>query len=150
MAVDPEHRVGLSGWFLQLCDHKYVLMYLRAEKVNELCFCLKLTLFSLQTKEIRNRIARWCEVFQTSLMTSSGASAQHIAGPWGRSITIHKNLIGWWHTSVKLLSNGRRQLQWKASNTSSAGPAGPWSCDALFSSAQPYKKMFSFWNCIVT
>ena len=43
------------------------------------------------------------------------ASARHSAWPWGRSITTHQNVIGWWHTSVKLLSNGRRrQLQWKA------------------------------------
>ena len=42
-----------------------------------------------------------------------------------------------------LLTNGRWQLQRKASNNCSASPTGPWSWDALFSWVQPYKiKLF--------
>ena len=136
-------------------------MRLRAEKVC-LKLALNLTLLSKpspwkrQTNEIRNRIARWCDggghssslstypptttippAFKTLLMTSAGASASILLGPGG-VLSLHiKILLADDTRQSNVLSNGRWQLQRKASNTSSAGPC---SCDALFSWAQSSKK----------
>ena len=67
----------------------------------------------------------------------------------GRSITAH-HLIGCLHTLVNVLSIGRWQLQRKASNTFSAGPAGPCNLVVTHYSAELSLTKNSFWNYVIS
>ena len=120
MAIGARESV-LSGCIPRL--REYVLMCWELRKIAYLLS--KRSPWKRQTKEIRNRIAGWCEGggHSSSIHSHSlpaydsnvpdditGGQCRHIAGPCGRSITTHfvtQNLIGWWHTSVKFI------IQWE-------------------------------------
>ena len=86
---------------------------------------------------------------QNSLMTSPGASAGKLLGP-GVVLLLHINIwLADYTRQSNVLSNERWQLQRKASNTFSAGPAGPCNLAVMRYSAEislTKKKLFSFWN----
>ena len=137
----------------------------RSSSWSHTCLLSKRSPWKRQTKEVSNRIARCCEGggHSSSLSTlyrqrfkirwwSTGASAGILLGP-GVVLLLHINIwLADYTRQSNLLSNGRWQLQRKASNTFSAGPAGPCNLAVMCYSAELSltKKRFSFWNYVVS